>query len=71
MDSSHYEIERKRNGVLLVRVHSWDAYGVPLPDAVFTFRPGEPQYEQWQKRAVEKDMRLKNTEESTSEKSCS
>ncbi|MDO4573968.1 MAG: hypothetical protein Q4D98_02005 [Planctomycetia bacterium] len=53
MNRSQYTIERKPNGVLLVRVHSVDLEGKPLPDAVFTFRPNDPQYESWQKRFQE------------------
>ncbi|MCE5301808.1 MAG: hypothetical protein LLF97_01715 [Planctomycetaceae bacterium] len=41
------EIQRRRDGVLLVRVHSQDRQGRPLPDAVFTFRQGDPQYDYW------------------------
>jgi hypothetical protein len=39
-------IEARRNGVLLVRVPSRREPGI-LPDAVFTFRVGDPQYEFW------------------------
>jgi hypothetical protein len=28
--------------------------GRQLPDAVFTFRPGDPQYEYWQQQLVAK-----------------
>ncbi|MEN6405670.1 MAG: hypothetical protein ABFC77_04275 [Thermoguttaceae bacterium] len=41
------EIQRRRDGALLVRVHSQDRQGRPLPDAVFTFRQGDPQYDYW------------------------
>ena len=37
----------------MVRVHSYDRNGRPLPDAVFTFRPGDPQYNYWSRRADE------------------
>ena len=49
MDPENYTIEYKPNGVLLVHVHSCDEDGQPLPDAVFTFRPNDPQYETWLK----------------------
>ncbi|MDO4584143.1 MAG: hypothetical protein Q4D62_08580 [Planctomycetia bacterium] len=54
MDVADYSIERRENGVLIVKVHSRDANGKPLPDAVFTFRPHDPQYEHWLKRFQEK-----------------
>ena len=53
MEVENYTIERKPNGVLLVRVHSCDEDGEPLPDAVFTFRPNDPQYEIWARRLAE------------------
>ena len=53
MEVENYTIERKPNGVLLVRVHSCDEDGKPLPDAVFTFRPNDPQYEIWARRLAE------------------
>ncbi len=55
MEVEHYSIDRKPNGVLIVRVHSRDANGQPLPDAVFTFRPNDPQYEIWSKRFFERN----------------
>ncbi|MBQ2820293.1 MAG: hypothetical protein IJF17_01760 [Thermoguttaceae bacterium] len=55
MEVEHYSIDRKSNGVLIVRVHSWDSEGQPLPDAVFTFRPNDPQYEIWSKRFFEQN----------------
>ncbi len=45
--------QRCRDGSVLVRVHSYDRSGRPLPDAVFTFRPGDPQYKYWSQRADE------------------
>ncbi len=53
MEVENYTIERKPNGVLLVHVHSSDPDGKPLPDAVFTFRPNDPQYEVWVRRLAE------------------
>ncbi|MBQ4143055.1 MAG: hypothetical protein IJD43_06230 [Thermoguttaceae bacterium] len=53
MEVEKYTIERRPNGVLLVRVHSEDSDGQPLPDAVFTFRPIDPQYEIWARRFAE------------------
>lgn len=43
-------MERRDDGTILVRMHSTDRQGKPLPDAVFTFRKGDPQYEYWDKQ---------------------
>ncbi len=43
------DVERRGDGVVLVRVHSSETNGRRLPDAVFTFRRGDPQYEYWEK----------------------
>jgi hypothetical protein len=41
------EIKRRNDGVLLVRVPSTGRGGNLLPDAVFSFRSGDPQYSFW------------------------
>ena len=46
------DVERYCDGTVLVRVHSFDRNGRKLPDAVFTFRLGDPQYSYWVARAV-------------------
>jgi hypothetical protein len=45
-----WDVQRRRDGALLVRVHSRDRQGRPLPDAVFTFRLGDPQYDYWERQ---------------------
>ena len=50
MDSESLDVERRADGALLVRVRSRDAAGQPLPDAVFTFRRGDPQYDYWERK---------------------
>lgn len=40
-------VERRADGAIVVRVPSTGQYGEPLPDAVFSFRIGEPQYSRW------------------------
>jgi hypothetical protein len=45
-----WEIEQRCDGALLVRVHSSNRNGRRLPDAVFTFRCGDPQYQYWQEQ---------------------
>ena len=40
-------IEKRNDGTLLVRVRSESNNGHFLPDAVFSFRCGDPQYSYW------------------------
>ncbi len=47
MDVNFCDLHRRRDGAVLVRVHSTDCGGNRLPDAVFAFRHGDPQYERW------------------------
>ncbi len=51
-------IERRADGVLLVRVPSRRDSSQPLPDAVFTFRAGDPQYDYWQQRFAHQQAQL-------------
>jgi hypothetical protein len=44
------KIERRADGVLIVRVPSENRNGHSLPDAVFSFRAGDPQYSLWEDR---------------------
>ncbi|MGA2035472.1 MAG: hypothetical protein ABSG68_24755 [Thermoguttaceae bacterium] len=46
------DAQRRQDGSILVRVHSCDRAGRQLPDAVFTFRSGDPQYAYWEARAM-------------------
>lgn len=55
-DLDSCDVEPGQNGVVFVRVHSSDRVGQPLPDAVFTFRPGDPQYEFWKGRLPEQEV---------------
>ena len=44
-------LERRPDGAILVRVPSPRREGArPLPDAVFSFRDGDPQYTLWAER---------------------
>ncbi len=52
------EVERYGDGTVLVRVHSSDRNGRRLPDAVFTFRLGDPQYAYWAARAEPAGQRV-------------
>jgi hypothetical protein len=44
------QLERRPDGALLVRVPSQRQHSPPLPDAVFTFRAGDPQFDFWHQR---------------------
>lgn len=48
--SNQYVVFSRDQGVVLVRVLSKDTGQDRLPDAVFTFRPGDPQYDYWRER---------------------
>ena len=49
MDSPEsWNVERRADGAVLVRVHSRVTDGQALPDAVFAFRAGDPQYSYWE-----------------------
>ncbi len=50
MEPQSWDLERRSDGAVLVRVHSTDKRGERLPDAVFTFRRGDPQYERWDRQ---------------------
>ena len=49
-DHEPWTLTQRPDGAILVRMHSRDASGDALPDAVFTFRAGDPQYELWEAR---------------------
>ena len=44
------DIQRRNDGAVLVRVRSTDRQGRQLPDAVFTFQRGDPQYDYWEQQ---------------------
>lgn len=43
-----WDVERRPDGAVLVRVHSRVMNGRALPDAVFAFRAGDPQFNYWE-----------------------
>jgi hypothetical protein len=45
-----FRVERRPDGAIIVRVPSTGQFGEPLPDAVFSFRIGEPQYGRWERQ---------------------
>ena len=50
MEPSSWDVERREDGAILVRVHSCSPQGRRLPDAVFTFRPCDPQFTDWKQK---------------------
>lgn len=46
-----WKIEHRADGTVVVRVPSSDRHGMPLPEAVFAFQPGNPQYQYWRDQA--------------------
>jgi hypothetical protein len=53
-ESDSWDVERRSDGAVIVRVQSRAPVEPPLPDAVFTFREGDPQFEYWQERYFER-----------------
>ena len=49
MELDSVNVELLDDGALLVRVRSNLADGQRLPDAVFSFRRGDPQYDRWER----------------------
>jgi hypothetical protein len=49
-DSNSWDIERRKDGAMIVRMHSSARDGRNLPDAVFTFRTGDPQFSFWEQQ---------------------
>ncbi len=47
VDSHSYSLERRPDGAVLVRVRSGSTGGGNLPEAVFAFRTGDPQFPYW------------------------
>jgi hypothetical protein len=56
VDWRNWILERRLDGAILVRVPSLrtDSAGERLPDAVFSFRDGDPQFTIWQQRLDER-----------------
>lgn len=45
-----WALARRGDGAVLVRVASWLKEGSRLPDAVFAFREGDPQFSFWNEK---------------------
>jgi len=50
------DIERRVDGAVVVRVHSRVTSGRALPDAVFAFRAGDPQFSFWEQQLRQREM---------------
>ncbi|MGD9721166.1 MAG: hypothetical protein AB7O59_03815 [Pirellulales bacterium] len=53
-----WDVERRQDGAVLVRVHSRVVNGRALPDAVFAFRAGDPQYSYWEQQLRNRELGL-------------
>lgn len=53
-----WDVERRHDGAVLVRVHSRNVNGRALPDAVFAFRAGDPQFAFWDEQLKHRDTAL-------------
>jgi hypothetical protein len=56
MQLDHCSLERRTDGAVIVRMRSQRTAEPPLPDAVFSFRAGDPQYDYW-----DRQFRLRQT----------
>jgi hypothetical protein len=50
------DVERRSDGAVLVRVHSRKVDGRALPDAVFAFRAGDPQFSFWEDQLRDREL---------------
>jgi hypothetical protein len=51
-----WTVERRPDGAVLVRVPPRSQTAPPLPDAVFTFRSGDPQFDFWAGQVAQQQM---------------
>ncbi len=51
-----WSLERRNDGAVIVRVASRRDVPAPLPDAVFTFRDGDPQYDFWAQQLARQEL---------------
>ncbi|HEY1602309.1 MAG TPA: hypothetical protein VGG64_22095 [Pirellulales bacterium] len=52
----NWQVERRNDGAVVVRVPSNGTFAADLPDAVFAFRAGDPQYDYWQQQLNRSDL---------------
>jgi len=51
-----WDVERRQDGAVLVRVRSRVVDGRALPDAVFAFRSGDPQFSYWEAQLRHREL---------------
>jgi hypothetical protein len=51
-----WDVERRQDGAVIVRVHSRTNNGGKLPDAVFAFRAGDPQFSFWEEQLRHREL---------------
>jgi hypothetical protein len=52
-NAESWSVERRGDGAVIVRVMSRQRVDQRIPDAVFAFRHGDPQYSVWEQRLRE------------------
>ena len=55
-ECTSWAVERRKDGAVLVRVPSKADQGVRLPDAVFSFRAGDPQFSFWEEQLRQREQ---------------
>lgn len=56
LSADSWEVERRSDGAVLVRVRSRASNGRALPDAVFAFRAGDPQFSFWEEQLRHREI---------------
>jgi hypothetical protein len=56
LDHSCYDLQRRQDGAVVVRIRSRERADGRLPDAVFSFRRGDPQYNYWDGKLREQEV---------------
>jgi hypothetical protein len=56
LELQSWDVERRHDGAVLVRVHSRVENGRALPDAVFAFRNGDPQFSYWDQQLRQREL---------------
>lgn len=56
VETQSFQLERRGDGAVIVRVPSSPVGKTKLPDAVFAFRAGDPQYDYWEQQLQLREM---------------
>lgn len=57
VERENWAVERRGDGAVLVRVPSRAKGVAAIPDAVFAFRAGDPQYHYWEQQLQKRERR--------------